>query len=57
MNNASILQFQHLRRSGQDAHLDIECHAGQAWVGIHVQLGQEAGLQTPKSKNRNTPSR
>ena len=53
--NSFILKFKHLWRSGQDAHLDMECHAGQAWVGIRVQLGQEAGLQIPKS--RNTPSR
>ena len=55
--NSFILQFKHLWRSGQDAHLDLECQAGQAWVGIRVRLGQEPGLQTPKSRNRNTPSR
>ena len=54
-----FLQFKHLWRSGQDAHLDLECRAGQAWVGIRVRLGQEPGLQqTPKKqRNRNTPSR
>jgi hypothetical protein len=35
----------------------MECHAGQAWVGIRVQLGHEAGLQIPKNRNKNTPSR
>ena len=54
--NSVILKFRHLWRYGQDAYLDMECHAGQAWVGIHVQLGQEVGLQIPKSRNRNTPS-
>ena len=44
-------------RSGQDAHLDMECHAGQAWVGIRVKLGHEAGLQVPKKRSKNTPSR
>ena len=46
-------------RSRQDAHLDLECRAGQAWVGLRVRLGQEPGLQQPpkKQRNRNTPSR
>ena len=35
----------------------MQCHAGQAWVGIRVQLGHEAGLQIPKNRNKNTPSR
>jgi hypothetical protein len=54
-----FLQFKHLWRSGQDAHLDLECRAGQAWVGIRVRLGQEPGLQqTPKKqRNRDTQSR
>ena len=55
--NSFIIKFKHLWRSGQDAQLDMQCHAGQAWVGIRVQLGHEAGLQIPKNINRNTPSR
>ena len=35
----------------------MECHDGQAWVGIRVQLGYEAGLQIPIRRNKNTPSR
>ena len=54
--NSFIIKFKHLWRSGQDAHLDVECHAGKAWVDICVQLGHEAGLQIPKNINKNTPS-
>ena len=32
-------KFHQLWRAGASAHLDLECHAGQAWVGIQVQLG------------------
>ena len=38
-----VLKFKHIWRSGFDAHLDLECHAGQAWVGIRVRLGHEHG--------------
>ena len=55
--NNFIVKFKQLWRSGQDAHLDMDCHAGQAWVGIRVQLGYEAGLQIPIRRNKNTPSR
>ena len=55
--NSFIVKFKNLWRSGQDAHLDMGCHAGQAWVGIHVQLGHVAGHQPPNKRNKNTPSR
>ena len=55
--NSFIIKFKQLWRSGQDAHLDMECHAGQAWVGICVQLGHGPELQIPKRGNKNTPSR
>ena len=55
--NSFFIKCKHLWKSGQDAHLDMGCHAGQAWVGIRVQLGHEAGVQLPKNRNRNTPSR
>ena len=38
-----IYKFKHLWKVGLDAHLDIECCAGQAWVGLRVRLGQEPG--------------
>jgi len=33
-----ILKFHQLRRSGFTAHLDLDTHAGQAWVGLRVML-------------------
>ena len=39
--NTFVFKFKHLWKSGLDAHLDLECHAGQAWVGIRVRLGHE----------------
>ena len=36
-------KFHQLWRTGASAHLDFECHAGQAWVGIRVQLGYPPG--------------
>ena len=54
-----------LWHSGVDAHLDLHIHAGQAWVQVHVRLGQAPGplhLQPqpyylPKSRSKNSPSR
>ena len=41
--NSFVGKFHQLWRTGSSDHLDLEleleCHAGQAWVGIHVQLG------------------
>ena len=34
-----IEKFKHLWQSGLDAHLDLETHAGQAWVGLRLRLG------------------
>ena len=47
------MQFKNLWKSGFDAHLDIESHAGQAWVGIHVRLGHEPG---PAQQHQHFPS-
>ena len=38
-----IVKFRNLWKAGLDAHLDIESHAGQAWVGLRVRLGPEPG--------------
>ena len=38
-----IFKFKQLWHSGIDAHLDIETHAGQAWVGLRCRLGQPPG--------------
>ena len=31
-------QFQQLWRAGTNARLNLECHAGQAWMSLHVHL-------------------
>ena len=43
--NKFILKFKVLWKSGLDAHLDLDCHAGQAWVGLR--LGG-VGQQSPR---------
>ena len=57
-----ILKFKHLWRAGYDAHLNIDTHAGQAWVGLHVRLGQAQGPHHEDdhrngNKAKNGPSR
>ena len=58
-----ILKFKHLWQAGHVAHLDVDANAGEAWVGLRVQLGQPSGhpehlLPSPTfSKSKNTPSR
>ena len=53
-----VSQFKNLWRSGLDSHLDLECHAGQAWVGIRVRLGPGEPLHIPpQRKFRDNPSR
>ena len=31
-------KFEHLWHSGKDAHLSLECHAGQAWLCLRLHL-------------------
>ena len=38
-----IFKFKQLWYSGLDAHLDVDTHAGQAWVGLRVGLGHAPG--------------
>ena len=38
-----ISKFHQLWEAGVTAHLDLDTHAGQAWVGLRVQLGQSPG--------------
>ena len=58
-----IDKFSRLWKAGLDAHLDIESHAGHAWVGLRVRLGYEPGppQHQPQSscvkKPRDAPSR
>ena len=55
-----ILKFKSLWYSGIDAHLDVETHAGQAWVGLRVGLGHQPGPLHHKvqpHKKQASPSR
>ena len=35
-----IFKFHQLWAAGETAHLDLDTHAGKAWVGLRVKLGQ-----------------
>ena len=51
-----ICKFLQLREAGMIAHLDVDTHAGQAWVGLRVMLGsvqnQQQSQQRSSSRNR-----
>ena len=52
-----VYKFHQLRRAGMTAHLDMDTHAGQAWVGLRVMLGpvkvqQQHQRCPPAAKNR-----
>ena len=38
-----VQKFHQLWKAGVTAHLDLDAHAGTAWVGLRVQLGQVPG--------------
>ena len=58
-------KFYYLWIAGHSAHLNLETHAGNAWVGLRVQLGHAHGHrhqqhhpQFPQSnKKQKSPSR
>jgi hypothetical protein len=59
-----VQKFRRLWKSGLDAHLDIDTHAGQAWVSLRVRLGQAPGPLQPHpqfpphlKRTRDGPSR
>ena len=58
-----IFKFKQLWHSGKDAHIDIETHAGQAWVGLGARLGHAPGPlhhqphSTPLPRKNDSPSR
>ena len=39
-----VYKFHQLWSAGHSAHLDLDTHAGRAWVGLRVQLGHHAPL-------------
>ena len=59
-----VKKFYQLWNAGLNAHLDLDTHAGSAWVGLRVQLGHAPGdfhqhLRHPFPHNRKqeNPSR
>ena len=51
---------QKLWNSGRSAHLGLHCHAGEAWVELHAQLGgphQYHGFHRQPTPKRVSPSR
>lgn len=56
-----VQKFQQLWKAGHNAHLDLESHAGVAWVGLRVQLGHAPGPQHqqvhPQFSKKVSPSR
>ena len=41
--NSFVHKFHQLWNAGYSAHLDLDTHAGRAWVGLRVQLGHAPG--------------
>ena len=54
-----VNHFRQLWKNGRSAYLDLDCHAGQAWMGLRVRLGQAHGQQDHHLgvRTRNGPSR
>ena len=53
-----VLKFHQLRSQGFTAHLELDTHAGQAWVGLKVMLGnvQQQHKPNPKPSRNRSPS-
>ena len=51
--NSFLFKFHQLIKSGATAHLDVDTHAGQAWVGLRVMLGP---LQHQPVQRHRSPS-
>ena len=59
-----LTKFRSLWNSCFDAHLELDSHAGQAWVSLRVHLGHAPGplqppdhISHPPNSTRNGPSR
>ena len=55
-----VRNFKELWKSGRSAHLNLDTHAGEAWIGLRVRLGhtgQHHHRHEPERKTRNSPSR
>ena len=51
-----VSKFYQLWKSGLTAHLDLDTRAGNAWVGLRVQLGQAPGPQHVQPVHRKSES-
>ena len=47
-----IFKFHQLWAAGETAHLDLDTHAGRAWVGLRVQLGNPLHQQQHPSRRQ-----
>ena len=47
-----VKKFHQLWHDGITAHLDLDTHAGDAWVGLRVRLGQVPGPVHSPSRQR-----
>ena len=45
----AVTQLCLLWAAGETAHLDLDTHAGKAWVGIRVQLGGPVRISSTSS--------
>ena len=52
-----VLKFRQLWSAGLDAHLDLETHAGNAWVGLKLNVGQYRPNPVGEFFKRASPSR
>ena len=55
-----IRNFKELWKSGRSAHLNLDAHAGEAWIGLRVRLGhtgQRHHHHQHEGKTRDSPSR
>ena len=54
--NSFLCKFNELLRAGYDAHLDLNAHAGNSWIGLRVNLGKQPYHPQPFRKKRLSPS-
>ena len=55
--NSFILKFNQLWCNGFDAHLDMEAHAGNAWIGLRLNLGKRRFPFPSTHRKAPSPSR
>ena len=57
--NSFVTKFHQLWRAGYDAHMNLESHAGKAWVSLRLGLGEYPTefLVNQQNFKRQSPSR